>query len=233
MNVSVSFLFVQEFMNSIDNKKPIVLSLNLLSKAFLTQDSSEANQLRDQLNHMNNRFDALNSRTHDWMVRLRRALATGSGLLAAIRDLQLYTDSADAKLRAIQPVNTDASKEVLGAQYNRLKALRGEVESLLDNHAMLQEATANVEASGNTREAAIAKERLAEVEDRLRALLTATLGHMAQIEDRLGIQRDDSVSTFTSTIQLKPSTLATTEIFENGYFVQFHDGKICFKLMVL
>ena len=206
-------------MNSIDNKKPIVLSLNLLSKAFLAQDSPEANQLRDQLNHMNNRFDALNSRAHDWMVRLRRALATGSGLLAAIRDLQLDTDSADDKLEVIQPVNTDASKEVLGAQYNRLKALRGEVEALLDNHAMLQEATANVEASGNTREAAIAKERLAEVEDRLRALLAATLDHMAQIEDRLGIQRDDSVS--TSTIQLKPSTLATSEFCKKDHFYSF------------
>ena len=158
------------------------------------QDSQEANELRDQLNHMNNRFDALNTRASDWMERLRRALASGSGLLAAIRDLQLQTDSADAKLRAIQPVNPDASKEVLGVQYHRLKALRGEVETLLDTHAMLQEAAAHVEASGNAREAAVAKERLAELEDRLKALLAATLGNMAQIEDRLGIQRDDSVS---------------------------------------
>ncbi len=50
------------------------------------------------------------------MERLRRALSTGSGLMAAIRDLQLQTDSAEAKLRAIEPINTDSTKEVLGAQ---------------------------------------------------------------------------------------------------------------------
>ena len=189
----VSSMF-QDFMNSIENKKPIVLSLNLLSKAFPTQDSPEATKVIEQLNHMNNRFEALDTRTSDWMDRLRRALASGCGLLAAIRDLQLQSDSVDAKLRAIQPVNIDASKEVLGAQYNRLKALRGEVEMLLDYHAMLQEAAAHVEASGNAREAVVAKERLAELEDRFKVLQAATIGNMEQIEDCLGIQRDDSVS---------------------------------------
>ncbi len=192
-------------MNEIENKKPIVLSLNLLSKAFLNQDTPEANDLRDRLNHMNNRFDALSSRASDWMEQLRRALGSGSGLLAAIRDLQLQTDSAEAKLRAITPVDTDASKEVLGAQYNRLKGLRSEVEGLLDSHAMLQEAAAHLEAAGNAREAAVAKERLAELEDRLCDLLAATLYNMGQIEQRLGIERDDTVSLFDRFCSVKDS----------------------------
>ncbi len=187
------FVF-QKFMDGIDNKKPIILSLNLLSKAFLGQDSPEANELRERLNHTNNRFEALNSRAADWMERLRRALRNASALLAAIRDLQLKTDSAESKLRSIQPVDLDASKESLGAQYNRLKTLRTEVEALLDEHAGLQQAAAHVEAAGGAREAAAAKQRLAELEDRLDALLAATLLSMSLIEDRLDIQRDDSVS---------------------------------------
>ncbi len=74
-----------------------------------------------------------------------------------------------------------------------MKSVRGEIVGLLDQHAMLQEAAAYVEASGNHREAALAKERLADLEDRLKALLNQTLGDMAKIEGRLGIQRDDSV----------------------------------------
>ena len=42
-------------MNDIENKKPIVLSLNLLSKSFLNQESPEAAELGGALNHMNNR----------------------------------------------------------------------------------------------------------------------------------------------------------------------------------
>ena len=50
-----SVFLIQELQLQIDNKRPVILSINLLSKDLLTSQRSETIELRRQLTGMNQR----------------------------------------------------------------------------------------------------------------------------------------------------------------------------------
>lgn len=105
----------------LENKKPIVLSINLLSKAFLQPGAPHAAELKGNLTQMNERFDRLCVRTIEWQNTLQKGLIASTDFVRTVEEMKKWMDGIDKKLEDIRPVNVRFERDVLMAKYMKLK----------------------------------------------------------------------------------------------------------------
>ncbi len=111
----------QEFLAQLDSKKPIVLSLNLLSKEFLAMGTQQAEELRTKLVSMNNRFDIVCQQAARWHDKLQKALVESSHFYKVIQDLFVWLDEVEHQIHSYEPVDLTADTNTLHTKYNKLK----------------------------------------------------------------------------------------------------------------
>lgn len=111
----------QEFLAQLDSKKPIILSLNLLSKQLLSGSDPDTLDTRAQLLALNQRFDAVCEQSASWYEQLQRALAESLDFYKVIQDLFVWLDEAEAQLESYEPIDVNAPEEELQDKYKKLK----------------------------------------------------------------------------------------------------------------
>lgn len=67
-------LTIKELQKAIDNRKAIILSINLCSSEFTQSDSEESKKLQERLSQMNVRWEHVCSMIEDWRSSLQDAL---------------------------------------------------------------------------------------------------------------------------------------------------------------
>lgn len=67
-------LITKELQKAIDNRKAIILSINLCSSEFTQSDSEESKKLQERLSQMNVRWEHVCSMIEDWRSSLQDAL---------------------------------------------------------------------------------------------------------------------------------------------------------------
>lgn len=74
--VLFSFYFpnIQELQKAVDNRKAIILSINLCSSEFIQADTEESKKLQARLSQMNMRWDRVCSMIEEWRCSLQDAL---------------------------------------------------------------------------------------------------------------------------------------------------------------
>lgn len=65
---------IKEMQKAIDNRKAIILSINLCSSEFTQSDSEESKKLQEHLSQMNVRWDHVCSMIEEWRSSLQDAL---------------------------------------------------------------------------------------------------------------------------------------------------------------
>ena len=114
------FLTFQDFLGQLDSRKPIVLSLNLLSKLFVDLDTPAAAELRAQLVSTNRRFDVVCERAARRHDQLQRTLVDSGDLYKVIQDLFRWLEETELQVRSNEPVDL-SDEEGLREKYQRLK----------------------------------------------------------------------------------------------------------------
>ena len=108
-------------MLQIDNRKPVVLSINLLSKELLAQGTPESRDLWLQLSSMNQRWDRVCARAAVWQKELQIALIQCQDFHETVQDLLLWLEEKGAEIRALEPVNFSAPISELHDKCQRFK----------------------------------------------------------------------------------------------------------------
>lgn len=67
-------LIIKELQKAIDNRKAIILSINLCSSEFTQSDSEESKKLQERLTQMNVRWEHVCSMIEEWRSSLQDAL---------------------------------------------------------------------------------------------------------------------------------------------------------------
>lgn len=67
-------LTIKELQKAIDNRKAIILSINLCSSEFTQSDSEDSKKLQERLSQMNVRWDHVCSMIEEWRCSLQDAL---------------------------------------------------------------------------------------------------------------------------------------------------------------
>lgn len=65
---------LQELQKAVDNRKAIILSINLCSSEFMQSDSEENKKLQERLSQMNMRWDHVCTMLEEWRCSLQNAL---------------------------------------------------------------------------------------------------------------------------------------------------------------
>lgn len=81
-------LIIKELQKAIDNRKAIILSINLCSSEFTQSDSEESKKLQERLSQMNVRWDHVCNMIEEWRCSLQDALMQCQVCLVLILNCQ-------------------------------------------------------------------------------------------------------------------------------------------------
>ena len=113
---------LQTLSNELNEKKNILVSMNLVSSDVLSDcTSSEATAAKNRLEEINQRYDTVCARSSRWNKNLQQALAGCSDLQQTLAGLQSWLASIGAQLQEIVPLNLMASDSQLRDVYDKLK----------------------------------------------------------------------------------------------------------------
>ena len=108
-------------MLQIDNRKPVVLSINLLCKELLALGTPESRAMWMRLSNMNQRWDTVCARAAVWQKELQIAMIQCQDFHETVQDLLLWLEEKGGQIRAQEPVNFSAPVTVLHDKCQRFK----------------------------------------------------------------------------------------------------------------
>ena len=111
----------QEFMLQINSRKPVVLSINLLSKDLMVQPSGETRSLEDQLKTLNQRWDRVCAKAAVWFSELQIELMQCSGFHETVEELLSWLTATEQEIRRQEPVDFSSTHQLLRLKYNTFK----------------------------------------------------------------------------------------------------------------
>ncbi|PKU40578.1 nesprin-1 isoform x1 [Limosa lapponica baueri] len=122
---------LKDLQKAIDNRKAIILSINLCSSEFTQSDSEESKKLQERLSQMNVRWDHVCSMIEEWRCSLQDALMQCQQIRRELLESQLKVASLQDMSRQLL-VNAEGkdcleAKEKVHVIGNRLKVLLKEV----------------------------------------------------------------------------------------------------------
>lgn len=112
---------LQEFMLQIENRKPVVLSVNLLCKELIAVGTPESRDLWQRLSAMNQRWDKVCARAEVWQKELQIAMIQCQDFHETVQDLLLWLEEKGSEIRAQEPVDFSASLSLLHDKCQRFK----------------------------------------------------------------------------------------------------------------
>ena len=116
------FKFLQDLLVQLDQKKAILLSMNLISKDVLRDCTTvESKGAQSRLSEVNARYETLCTRASRWHRRLQQSLVNCDDLQATLDDLAMWVDSMQTQLSEVTPLDLMSSDSQLRDVYDRLK----------------------------------------------------------------------------------------------------------------
>ena len=111
----------QEFNLQISSRKPVVLSINLLSKDLMVQRGKETRYLEDQLRTLNQRWDRVCAKASVWFSELQIELMQCGGFHDVIDELLSWLNATEQEVSRQEPVDFTRSHQALRLKYNKFK----------------------------------------------------------------------------------------------------------------
>ena len=108
-------------MLQINSRKPVVLSINLLSKDLMVQPSKETRSLEDQLRTLNQRWDRVCAKASVWFSELQIELMQCGGFHEMIDELLSWLNATEQEIRRQEPVDFSSNHQLLQLKYNKFK----------------------------------------------------------------------------------------------------------------
>ncbi len=115
----------QEFLMQIESRKPVVLSVNLLSKELLSQATPDSRELWDRLSAVNQQWDKVCARASVWQKELQIALVQCQDFSKTVADLMLWIQTMETEIQRQEPVDVTAPHDVLSKKYRKFRVSVG------------------------------------------------------------------------------------------------------------
>nr|XP_033792800.1 nesprin-1 isoform X1 [Geotrypetes seraphini] len=197
---------LKELQKAIDNRKAIILSINLCSSEFTQTDTAESRELQDRLSRMNMRWDRLGSVMEEWRGLLQDALMQCQDFHEMSHGLLLWLENIDRRKNEIIPINPNLDTDTLQDHHKLLMQIRRElVESQL-KVASLQDMSCQLLVNAEGKDCLEAKEKVHVIGNRLKVLLKEVSRHIKELEKILDISSNQlELSSWSSADELDTS----------------------------
>ncbi|XP_041038918.1 nesprin-1-like isoform X3 [Carcharodon carcharias] len=184
---------LKELQKAVDNRKAIILSINLCSAEFTQSDTSDALELRERLSQMNKRWDRVGSLLEDWRSTLQDALMQCHDFHEMSHGLLLWLENIDRRRNEILPIDPNLDSDTLQDHHKTLMQIRRELLESQLKVASLQDMSSQLLVNVEGRDCLEAKEKVHVIGNRLKLLLkevTQDLKELERLLDNCGSQVD-------------------------------------------
>ncbi|KAM6463512.1 nesprin-1-like isoform 1-T1 [Liasis olivaceus] len=197
---------LKELQKAVDNRKAIILSINLCSSEFMQSDSEENKRLQEQLSQMNMRWDHVCSMLEEWCCSLQSALMQCQDFHEMSHGLLLWLENIDRRKNEIVPINPNHDCDTLQDHHRLLMQIRRELLESQLKVASLQDMSCQLLVNAEGKDCLEAKEKVHVIGNRLKMLLKDVTRHIKELEKILDISSSQlDLSSWSSADELDTS----------------------------
>ncbi|XP_049657213.1 nesprin-1 isoform X17 [Accipiter gentilis] len=197
---------LKELQKAIDNRKAIILSINLCSSEFTQSDSEESKKLQERLSQMNVRWDHVCNMIEEWRSSLQDALMQCQDFHEMSHGLLLWLENIDRRKNEIVPINPNLDSETLQDHHRLLMQIRRELLESQLKVASLQDMSCQLLVNAEGKDCLEAKEKVHVIGNRLKLLLKEVTRHIKDLEKILDISSSQlELSSWSSADELDTS----------------------------
>ncbi|MBN3320114.1 SYNE1 protein, partial [Atractosteus spatula] len=197
---------LKELQKAMDNRKAIVLSINLCSSEFVQSETEEAQELRARLSQMNKRWDHIGTAIEDWRGSLQDALMQCHDFHEMSHGLLLWLENIDRRRNEIVPLDSTLDTDTLQDHHKTLTQIRRELLESQLKVASLQDMSSQLLVNAQGTDCLEAKEKVHVIGNRLKLLLQAVTRDIRELEKMLDItSSQQDLSSWSSADELDTS----------------------------
>ncbi|XP_053238173.1 nesprin-1 isoform X2 [Podarcis raffonei] len=197
---------LKELQKAVDNRKAIILSVNLCSSEFMQSDSEENKKLQERLSQMNMRWDHVCSMLEEWRCSLQNALMQCQDFHEMSHGLLLWLENIDRRKNEIVPINPNLDSDTLQDHHRLLMQIRRELLESQLKVASLQDMSCQLLVNAEGKDCLEAKEKVHVIGNRLKMLLKEVSHHIKELEKILDVSSSQlDLSSWSSADELDTS----------------------------
>uniref|UniRef100_A0A7M4FMH3 KASH domain-containing protein n=1 Tax=Crocodylus porosus TaxID=8502 RepID=A0A7M4FMH3_CROPO len=197
---------LKELQKAVDNRKAIILSINLCSSEFIQADTEESKKLQARLSQMNMRWDRVCSMIEEWRCSLQDALMQCQDFHEMSHGLLLWLENIDRRKNEILPINPNQDSDTLQDHHRLLMQIRRELLESQLKVASLQDMSCQLLVHAEGRDCLEAKEKVHVIGNRLKLLLKEVTRHIKDLEKILDVSSSQlDLSSWSSADELDTS----------------------------
>uniref|UniRef100_A0A8C6ZUL9 KASH domain-containing protein n=1 Tax=Nothoprocta perdicaria TaxID=30464 RepID=A0A8C6ZUL9_NOTPE len=197
---------LKELQKAIDNRKAIILSINLCSSEFTQSESKESKTLQERLSQMNKRWERVCRMIEEWRCSLQDALMQCQDFHEMSHGLLLWLENIDRRKNEIVPINPSLDSETLQDHNRLLMQIRRELQESQLKVTSLQDMSCQLLVHAEGKDCLEAKEKVHVIGNRLKLLLKEVTRHIKDLEKILDISGSQlDLSSWSSADELDTS----------------------------
>ncbi|XP_078504900.1 nesprin-1 isoform X2 [Lissotriton helveticus] len=197
---------LKELQKAIDNRKAIILSINLCSSAFTQSDTAESRELQERLNQMNKRWEHVCSMIEEWRGLLQDALMQCQDFHEMSHGLLLWLENIDRRKNEMLPINASLDSDTLQDHHKLFMQIKRELLESQLKVASLQDMSCQLLVNAEGKDCLEAKEKVHVIGNRLKVLLKEVTHHIRDLEKILDISSNQlELSSWSSADELDTS----------------------------
>ncbi|XP_042188897.1 nesprin-1 isoform X5 [Callorhinchus milii] len=178
---------LKELQKAVDNRKAIILSINLCSAEFTQSDTSDAQELQERLRQMNKHWDRVCCQLDHWRTSLQDALMQCHDFHEMSHGLLLWLENIDRRRNEILPIDPNQDPDTLQDHHKTLMQIKRELLESQLKVASLQELSGQLLVNAEGRDCLEAKEKVHVIGNRLKLLLKEVIHDLKDLERLLDI----------------------------------------------
>ncbi|XP_043945040.1 nesprin-1 isoform X2 [Protopterus annectens] len=178
---------LKELQKGVDNRKAIILSINLCSSEFTQSDDAESSNLQERISEMNKRWDRVSTLIENWRCSLQDALMQCQDFHEMSHGLLLWLENIDRRRNEIHPIDPTLDSDSLQDYHKTLMQIRRELRDSQMKVASLQDMSTQLLVNAEGGDCLEAKEKVHVIGNRLKLLLKEVTRDIVELERILEI----------------------------------------------
>ncbi|XP_039603730.1 nesprin-1-like isoform X8 [Polypterus senegalus] len=197
---------LKELQKAVDNRKAIILSINLCSSEFVQSNTEEAQELQTRLGQMNKKWDRVGVLIEEWRVSLQDALMQCQDFHEMSHGLLLWLENIDRRRNEIVPIQPNLDSDTLHDHHKILMQIRQELLESQMKVVSLQSMSSQLLVNAVGADCLEANEKVHVIGNRLKLLLKEVTQDLRDLEKLLDIRSSQlDLSSWSSTDELDTS----------------------------
>ncbi|KAK3716921.1 hypothetical protein RRG08_026713 [Elysia crispata] len=178
----------KDFLVQLEARKTTILSINLLSRSYLTARGPETKALRAKVQEMNRRWEVVLARAEEIQIDIQSSLLRCQEFHTTIDDYQDWLESLETRVRQLEPLNLNQEDAALWTKYTLLVDTLTELQRNQSKVLSTKQTADQLLVSSDSPNMCAARDSIHSIHKRMRSLMHLTTAYISSLESKLNIR---------------------------------------------